>query len=190
MVKQRKSDRSCLVLHSGGIDSTTCIQFMLERGYEVSALHVDYGQPANGREADAARAISEHYGHSLSFGTARSAGGKAEDLSRGRNLLLLALALVRAPSPGVVVIGIHLGSEFPDCDDAFIEETQRLYDRYALGGIQILAPFSSWSKVDIWHYAKRTAVPLHLTYSCDLGGEQPCGACSSCKDLEALRALT
>jgi len=33
-----------LVLLSGGIDSAVCTHFLLSQGYNVSALHIDYGQ--------------------------------------------------------------------------------------------------------------------------------------------------
>jgi 7-cyano-7-deazaguanine synthase len=45
-----------------------------------------------------------------------------------------------------------------------------------------------FSKRDIWKYCKIEKVPIHLTYSCELGKKQPCGNCDTCKDLEKIYA--
>jgi len=39
--------KRALVLASGGIDSTACLFYYKELGYDVEALFVDYRHPAN-----------------------------------------------------------------------------------------------------------------------------------------------
>jgi 7-cyano-7-deazaguanine synthase len=80
---------------------------------------------------------------------------------------------------GVIGIGIHAGTEYPDCSPAFVDAMQRLLDVYSGGEVQLDAPFLSWSKPEIWEYARRLGVPLDATYSCEFG-PRPCGQCLSC----------
>lgn len=49
-----------LVLLSGGVDSATCLALTRERGYEVLALSLAYGQKHQ-RELDAAQAVADYY---------------------------------------------------------------------------------------------------------------------------------
>jgi len=181
---------SCVILLSGGIDSATCVHFFLHQDLNVGALHVNYGQVSADNELLAAQAIAGHYGIPFSVIHTPNLAVGCNDLSIGRNALLLIIALAHTERAGIVVIGIHAGSGYPDCSDEFVSDMQRVYDRYAAGTLQITAPFASWTKADIWRYAEKARVPLWLTYSCDLGRQQPCGECQSCKDSEALNALS
>jgi 7-cyano-7-deazaguanine synthase len=63
---------------------------------------------------------------------------------------------------------------------------QSSFDLYTDGCIRIGVPFIKWNKRMIWDYCKTKKIPLEITYSCELGQDQPCGQCLSCKDLEAL----
>ena len=54
------------------------------------------------------------------------------------------------------------------------------------GKITLSAPFVDWTKKQIFDYCRLEKIPLELTYSCELGKNQPCGECSSCKELTAL----
>ena len=50
-----------LVLLSGGIDSTACVNFYIEFGRPPRGVFVDYGQPAALNEIQAARAVAKYY---------------------------------------------------------------------------------------------------------------------------------
>ena len=93
--------------------------------------------------------------------------------------------LAKWPFVGTIVLGIHAGSRYPDCSPAFISVMQSALDLYTRGTVQLLAPFLEWTKRDIVAFAEASGVPVHLTYSCELGRDQPCGACPSCSDVEA-----
>jgi 7-cyano-7-deazaguanine synthase len=47
------SRKHVLVLSSGGVDSTGCIQFFKKLKFEVEAIFFDYGQPAKKYELKA-----------------------------------------------------------------------------------------------------------------------------------------
>ena len=178
----------CLVLASGGIDSTACLAYYAERRNAVSALFVDYGQPARAMEQKAARAVCRFLRVRLK--TIRVTGSAlASDACRGRNALLLTLGLMAAEfQSGLVCLGVHAGTTYPDCSPAFLERVQRVYDVYVGGSIRVDAPFVRWSKRDVYDFSVQRQLPLQLTYSCLLGRKRPCGQCESCKDVEAVRA--
>jgi 7-cyano-7-deazaguanine synthase len=59
-------------------------------------------------------------------------------------------------------------------------------DFYTYGKVVMAAPFVDWNKVDIAIYCVTEGLPMDLTYSCELGLDQPCGRCKSCIDLMTL----
>ncbi|MGO9022291.1 MAG: 7-cyano-7-deazaguanine synthase [Syntrophobacteraceae bacterium] len=182
-------DRNGLILLSGGIDSSACLEFYIRQRFTVNALFVDYGQIANRREELAASAICAHYQIPLqkitTTGFRQWAGGQIH----GRNAFLLYAALMNFPFySGVIGIGVHCGTEYYDCSKEFIVSTQKSFDFYTDGRVVIGVPLLDWLKPEIWKYCMLSGVPVDLTYSCEMGKDQPCGNCLSCKDLERLHA--
>ena len=178
----------CLVLASGGLDSTACLGYYRGRHQPVTALFVDYGQPARAMESKAVSAVCKRLRVPLK--RVRIAGPSIPvGVIRGRNALLLVAALMSFEAEsGLISLGIHAGTTYPDCSAAFVDEVQSIYDAYCAGQIRIDAPFGAWTKRDIYDFALKRGLPFHLTYSCLLGRTKPCGSCESCKDLEALHA--
>lgn len=184
----RGDERRTVILLSGGIDSACLIPFLAPAHGPLDCLFVDYGQPSAEREHAAASRIATHFNVSLSTRAVTAAKRKGPGMIAGRNAFLLLLALMEVPvSRSLIAIGIHSGTEYVDCSADFLGRMQGLADLYCHGTVRFLAPFVSWTKRDIWSYA-RTRIPLHETYSCELGLGQPCGRCLSCSDLEALNA--
>src|SRR5260370_32203116 len=107
----------------------------------------------------------------------------------GRNAFLVLTAMLFNPKhSGAIVLGIHRGTHYYDCQDGFIGDMSRILDGYSDGRVKLAAPFLSWTKDMIWSYCLEHNVPLDLTWSCEVGPTEACGACLSCRDLEALRA--
>lgn len=180
---------SVLVLLSGGIDSTACVYFYLAAGLRVNCLFIDYGQVSACREWSSAQKIAAYFHTTVKIITCNGTSRKSSGEIVGRNAFLLTTALLEVGNvPGIIAIGVHAGTSYQDCSAPFIKSMQNIYDDYTSGQLKLGTPFLEWSKRDIWEYCKEKKVPLHLTYSCELGREQPCGACSSCADLEALYA--
>lgn len=175
-----------LVLLSGGIDSSACVHFYKMMGFNVHALFVDFAQPAALCEYQAALKISDRLGVQLAkieLSGMPALRGKI----RGRNAALLVLALMYFPfQRGIIATGIHAGTPYEDCSEIFTEMMQNLFDLYCSGLVKIGTPFLTWSKLEIWRYARKSGIPLDLTYSCEVGTIKPCGLCPSCKDIEAL----
>ncbi len=164
-----------------------CVSYYRERGHAVTALFVDYGQRARSMELKAARVISRRLGVPLKI-VRLTAPDVPLDSSRGRNALLLVVALAAFDwNAGMIALGIHAGTAYPDCSPAFVKHVQRLYDTYGFGRVRLDAPFVAWTKRDVYDFALQQDLPLQFTYSCLRGRSRPCGACESCKDVEALR---
>jgi len=181
--------KEAMVLLSGGVDSTACVAFYVSQGFSLSALFVDYGQLSSHLENEAAAAVCEHYSIPLQITAISGLRQRSGGYIPGRNAFLLYTALLAFRSDtGIIGIGIHSGTTYQDCSAHFVKEMQSSFDLYTDGRISIGAPFLRWNKLEVWHYSQNAGVPLHLTYSCELGRKQPCGACLSCKDTEALHA--
>lgn len=174
---------SVLVLLSGGVDSSCCVTFYLAQRLTVECLFVDYCHAAANAERRAARAIAKHYGVVLHEMTITGLPPRSSGLIPARNALLICTALASvAPTTGLVAIGIHGGTPYPDCTPQFVSACQSLTDIYTDGRVKIAAPFAEWTKGDLYTYAGEVGVPVVQTYSCEAGASEPCGDCLSCKD--------
>lgn len=178
-----------LVLLSGGIDSCATLALYRRRAMSLSALFVDYGQSASAHELRAAEKVARHYEVQLS--TIRCSGFRKFDAGyiRGRNALLLQIALAAAPfEVGQIAIGLHDGTSYADCTAAFVGEMQRAFDIYGHGKIRVVAPFIDQEKRAIVAFCRDAGAPIEVTYSCERGTDPPCGTCLSCLDRVALNA--
>lgn len=180
---------NCVILVSGGVDSAACVDFYRQQGLAVRGLHVSYGQPAASHEAAAATTIAQHYHIPLTVLRLVGARPKSDGELLGRNALLLFAALLEFDSSsGLLALGIHSGTPYYDCSSSFLSAVQAIVDGQCDGRIRVVAPFLKWTKKEIWDYCVKQRVPVDLTYSCEKGLDHPCGICSSCRDLEVLRA--
>jgi 7-cyano-7-deazaguanine synthase len=180
-----------LVLLSGGIDSAACVDFYKDLGRPPCGFFVDYGQPAARLEAQAAKSVAAHYSIPLMSLKWHGCQTKHAGLIPGRNSFLIAAAVMeRPPSISVIAIGVHSGTDYPDCSQYFLDTMQLALDASESRSLQLAAPFATWSKAEVVEYCKVRNVPLHLTYSCESGSEPPCGSCLSCKDRRSFLAST
>ena len=179
------------VLASGGLDSTACLAYYMTAGYKVRALWIDYAQAAASAEESAIEQITAYY--SLPLQKILISGihwpplGKELFEYRGRNLTLLSLAYNTAPfEPGLIALGIHQGTDFVDCTEAFVDQVNQLLIFLSDGSSRIDCPFLRWSKLDIARYAMTQHVPIDLTYSCEKGLRPPCKECMKCRDIQTM----
>ena len=172
---------------SGGIDSTACAQYFLERQDNVVGVFIDYGQAARKPEHDAVQAVAKHLEiplHTLVFKTTERFG-PGEIV--GRNAFLIFAALMSEnPNQGILSLGIHHGTSYYDCGNDFLSRVNHIIESYSSGKVVLDCPFASVDKSFVYRYAESVGAPLHLTYSCELGTVPPCGQCLSCRDRYAL----
>lgn len=185
----RNVKRKTIILLSGGIDSTACLDFYKSKRHNVEALLINYGQISFKNELKAVRKICKHFSVPFHVITAKTTLKHKSGFVMGRNMFLLATALTHGGlESGFIGIGIHSGTNYVDCSELFAAEIGKLFELYTNGKIHVGAPFINWTKREIWEYCKKRKLPINLTYSCELGLKQPCGKCLSCKDLITLYA--
>jgi 7-cyano-7-deazaguanine synthase len=170
-----------LILLSGGIDSTAAVALAVAENHRCRSMFVDYGQAAATAEDSASAAVAAHFGvrrqvlkmTGLAFGAGEI---------RGRNAFLINAALLGFPAQaGTIVIGIHAGTGYDDCGEAFVALMQQTLDFHTGGAIGLVAPFIHAGKRDVFAIAEDLQVPVDLTFSCEAAAE-PCGECLSCRD--------
>ena len=153
----------CVVLLSGGLDSSTTLAIAISDGCEVHALSFDYRQ-RHDRELESARKIARYYGvkHRIIKIDLRAIGGSAltdsrievperriEDIEKeipatyvpARNTILLSYALAYAEviDADYIYIGVNAldYSGYPDCRPEYIkafEEVARLGTKRGVEG--------------------------------------------------------
>ncbi len=185
---EKNTDKNVLVLFSGGIDSSSCIHYYQKLGYNVKGLFIDYGQPAANQEKIAVEKISDILKIDILQFKSKNDLNIKGGFIQGRNLLLFAISLTSFPfTKGIISLGIHSGTNYPDCSQTFVELNQQMLDLYTGGNIILDCPFLNMNKQDIYNYFLKIGIPLELTYSCELGGEIPCGECLTCMDIKKLQ---
>ncbi len=194
-----------LVLHSGGMDSTTCLYKAKFEGAEVHSVGVDYGQRLSVEMLFAAEQCKKLKIHreviSVSWRKPERdipVGRQVEEMSKsvspaflpGRNVLLLSLAVAHAS--GIGADEIHTGlncvdfSGYPDCTEEFFEAYCVMMNVAIPDGPKIVAPLLKLSKPDIAKMAKELGIGECDTWSCYRpqitgGGLTPCHECDACR---------
>jgi len=106
-----------------------------------------------------------------------------------RNIIFLSFALscAEAISADALFIGANAidYSGYPDCRADFYKsfiETACLGTKRGREGraVEVLTPLINMTKSDIIKLGMRLGVPYRHTWSCYLGGSEPCGRCDSC----------
>lgn len=184
MQKKICKSKSCLVLLSGGQDSTTCLFWAKGNFENVVAIGFDYGQKHK-VELEAAAQIAAIAGvsyqvynvrdllaaSSLTHGGAHDAQSAIDkDLPAsfvaGRNLLFLAIAGSRAAELGIsdIVTGVCQTdySGYPDCRRATIDAMQlSLSLGLGISDVRIHTPLMYLTKAETWKLAKELDI-VHI----------------------------
>uniref|UniRef100_A0A7C3RDN5 7-cyano-7-deazaguanine synthase n=1 Tax=Archaeoglobus fulgidus TaxID=2234 RepID=A0A7C3RDN5_ARCFL len=195
-----------VMLLSGGVDSSTLLYYLLDRGYEVHALTFFYGQK-HSKEIESAEKIAKAANvlhlkvdistiHELiSYGalTGEEEIPKAfysEEVQRrtivpNRNMILLSIAAGYAVKVGAkeVHYAAHLSdySIYPDCRKEFVKALDTaVYLANIWTPVEVRAPFVDMNKAEIVKLGLRLGVPYELTWSCYEGRERPCLSCGTC----------
>lgn len=192
----------CIVILSGGPDSTTLAYWARAEGYEVHALIFNYGQRAQ-REIECAVKTAErlkiHFQVVDLSSLKRLYKGVTSLVDSGipvassferslivpfRNGIFLSIAVAYASSVKArrIFYGAHLE------DQAFYPDTRReFYKAFEASArlgtgeeITVEAPFGDISKSEILKKGYQLGVPFQLTWSCYLNGPKHCGVCESC----------
>lgn len=172
-----RKETTCVVLLSGGQDSTTCLYWAKKQFNEVLAIGFDYGQ-MHVKELDQAQKIAndanvpykifdikgllakssltEHTNH---YESSHINHGLPASFTSGRNILFLAVAASYASDKGIndIVTGVCQTdySGYPDCRRTSIDAMQNVLSlAYGAGDFRIHTPLMYKDKAETWKMAK------------------------------------
>lgn len=179
---------NALVLLSGGLDSAVVAAMARGNGFDVRTLHVSYGQAAAAAERRAAKAVAASLELPLDVveyvGTRRFGAGEI----RGRNSFLIHAAVLELTAPhGTIMLGIHAGTGFADCEPDFVEAIRAVLALTTAGAVDLAAPLDTLTKGDVVRLTWDLEIDVAATYSCE-AADVPCDDCQSCRDRAAILA--
>ncbi len=201
--------KKAVCVMSGGMDSTLSAYMMKNDGYEIIAVHFNYGQRTYKKELECFEKIctslkvEEKYILDLDFfkklgvsslidtsikvPTIGIQEGVPSTYVPFRNGIFLSMAAAIAEKEGAEAISIGVVEEdssgYPDCRKSYIQSMEKSIN---LGtkdetNIKIYMPLVSLQKSQIVEKSLSLNVPLHLTWSCYKNEVKACGVCDSCR---------
>jgi 7-cyano-7-deazaguanine synthase len=202
MVVINMVEEKCVVVLSGGPDSTTVAYWAKSQGYSVYAITYKYGQIAE-KEVKHAILIAEKLDvpvkvvdldslREIFIGVTSLCDKNIKMTSTFsqpiivpfRNAIFLSLAVAYAIAVGATKIFYGAQSSddpfYPDCRKGFYKSFEKTARLGTGTNISIEAPFSNLSKSELIKLGAKLGVPFNLTWSCYLNGEKHCGKCESC----------
>ena len=203
------NNKKALCILSGGMDSTLSAYMAKNEGYELVALHFNYGQRTQNKELEAFRAICEDlnithkYEIDIPFFTQIGASALTDtsiDVPidgvkpgvpityvpfRNGIFLSIAAAIAEKEEATALFIGVveEDSSGYPDCTDTFIDKMTQAINQGTkkTTHIEIKTPLVHLMKSDIVKKSLELNVPLHHTWSCYKEEKEACGVCDSCR---------
>lgn len=198
-------DENCIIILSGGLDSTVLVYNILDKGLRPLLLTFDYGQKHT-KEIVMAKQTAEvlnlrhlvvklplneifKYSSLLKGGSGIPEGRYTKESQRStvvpnRNMILLAVAAGVAEDKGIskVYYGAHSNDRaiYPDCRPEFIAAVSEATKKGTYNNVEIIAPFKECTKAEVIKEGVRLDVPFKNTWSCYKGGKTPCGKCGTC----------
>lgn len=198
-----------VVLISGGMDSAVVAALTAEAGYELAALHLNYGQRTEARELKAFYALCDHFsiserlvvdvkylsqigGSSLTDDKIELSKADLESTEipssyvpfRNANIMAIAVSWAEVIEANAICVGAmeQDSSGYPDCREDFFDAYEKMIDLGTKPStkIKILRPIINLSKSDIVREGVRLAVPFEHTWSCYADNDTACGECDSC----------
>ena len=201
--------KKAICILSGGMDSTLSSYIAKNEGYEIIAVHFNYGQRTENRELKAFRdicddlGILEKYEIDIPFFTQIGASAltdknidvPTEGVKPGvpityvpfRNGIFLSItaAIAEKEEATAMYIGVvqEDSSGYPDCTDEFIQDITKAINQGTKEEtkIEIVTPLVHLTKAQIVEEAIKLNVPLEHTWSCYKEENEACGVCDSCR---------
>ncbi|MBV5327700.1 MAG: 7-cyano-7-deazaguanine synthase QueC [Chlorobium sp.] len=198
-----------VVLLSGGMDSLVTTAIANAQGFELAAMHVNYGQRTWHKELEAFRLIADHYaiderleinadylaqigGSSLTDYSMPISGADLHGLSiptsyvpfRNAGFLSMSVSWAEVIGAERIFIGAveEDSSGYPDCRKVFYDAFNAVI---ALGtkpetSIAIMTPLIEMQKSEIVRKGMELTAPFELSWSCYKSEGKACGVCDSC----------
>ena len=200
--------KKCVVLLSGGLDSSTVLYYVIKKNFQPLCLIFDYFQRHKKEVVSAkniAKSVNSKYyiiktffpwkGSALTNSKLKIPDCKLNDKKNStipttyvpaRNIIFLSYAVSLAEVVGAKYIFYGANqidySGYPDCRKIFYEKFNELIKvgTKPTTNITIETPLISMSKAEIVRKGMELNAPFHLTWSCYKDQEIACGVCDSC----------
>jgi len=201
--------KKAICIISGGMDSALSAAIAKNAGYEIIAVHFNYGQRTQEKELSCFRKLTEdlgtveNYEIDLDFFAQIGASAltdKSIDIPTGgveegvpvtyvpfRNgiFLSIAAALGEKHQAEALYIGVveEDSSGYPDCRESYIRAMEKAIDLGTRNEtkLDIKMPLVALKKSDIVQKSMELYVPLEHTWSCYQSEDKACGVCDSCR---------
>jgi len=201
--------KRCVCIISGGMDSALSAKIAQNEGYEIIALHFNYGQRTEAKEVACFRKVAssvnavKSYEIDLPFFEQIGASAltdKSIDVPTGgieegvpvtyvpfRNGIFLSIAAAVAEKHGAEALFIGVVEEdssgYPDCRESYIEQMQKAINMGTKEetNLTIKMPLVALKKSHIVKKSLEMGVPLGDTWSCYKEEQRACGVCDSCR---------
>ena len=203
-------DKSCIVLFSGGLDSSTVLEHAISKKYNCVALTIDYSQRHSFEiKASEAYLSNRDIKHEKFKIDLTQIGGSALTDSSidvpvietqgipvtyvpARNTIFLSIASAFCERHGVTDIFIGINqidySGYPDCRPEYIHAFEKMINLGTKSGtenknIKIHSPLVNMTKSQIIKYGLSLGIDYSKTVSCYNANEigESCGKCDSCR---------
>ncbi len=203
------SSKKAVCILSGGMDSTLASYIAKNEGYEIIAVHFNYGQRTQNKELKVFRLIckdlniKEKYEIDIPFFTQIGASAltdKTIDIPtsgvesgvpityvpfRNGIFLSIASAIAEKEEAEALYIGVveEDSSGYPDCTDSFIDKMANAINQGTKEDtkLEIKTPLVHLMKSEIVKKSLELKVPLEHTWSCYKEEDEACGICDSCR---------
>ena len=200
--------KKALCIISGGMDSTTSAYIAKKDGYDLVAIHFDYGQRTEKKERECFLQICKDLQIQKQFildakFIAKIGGNALTDTNlqirknslkkdtpntyvpfRNGIFLSIAGAVAEKECCEAIFIGVveEDSSGYPDCTKDFIFAMKNAINSGTGGDfkVEIKTPLINLSKTEIVKKAIELGVSLEHTWSCYVENEVACGVCDSC----------
>ena len=201
--------KKAICIISGGMDSALAATIAKNSGFEIVALHFNYGQKTQEKELECFEKIaqdlkaSKKYVIDLDFfkqiGATALIGDEFDIPTDGikpgvpityvpyRNgiFLSIAAAVAQKHEAQALYIGVveEDSSGYPDCRESFIKSIEKSINLGLRDGssLEIVTPLIHLSKEQIVKKALELGVKLEHTWSCYKNSNKACGVCDSCR---------
>lgn len=205
-------DKKAILIHSGGLDSSTLLYDLLDKGYKVYTISFDYGQKHKKELVCAVTlakkleiehkiidisSVNQVLDSTLTREDKIPEGHYEEESMKqtvvpNRNMIMLSIATAYAVSLKIdeVYFGAHAGDHaiYPDCRLQFVKRMNLVTEIANYHPVKIIAPYLKLTKGEIVKIGKKLMVDFSLTWTCYNGRNKACGKCGACQErLEAMK---
>lgn len=198
--------KDCLIVLSGGLDSTTMLYEYRERIAMAVSFH--YGSNHNDKELEFAKMhcqrlgiehqiirlpfFKEIFNSSLLEGAEAIPEGNYDEENMKstvvpfRNGIMLSIAAGIAENNKIqhVMLANHAGDHtiYPDCRPEFVKAMNKAIEAGTWNNVKLLTPYTRLTKATIASHGKMLGLDYSETWSCYKGGEHHCGVCGTCRE--------